>query len=440
MTTTPPVPPPPDGLAEPVDARRRQAQPARTDEEQARTDAAEQEQPDEAQQAPADAGAGADGSGAGTADAGGADAGGAEEPEPFSDGPPPLPEPMLVLDGTLPPAPGPEAAAQPADHGRCTLCGGAYDEDGWCTECGSRKADPRHHFTAQPDDRVAAVCDRGLRHEDNEDAMAVWADGRGRAALVVCDGVTTATRSAEASLAAADAALAVLVDGSLEPDERIVAATDAAAEAVEQVGRDFPDSAPSCTYVAALVQDGTATVGSVGDSRAYWLPDAGEPLRLTTDDSMAEEQVQAGLDRQTAEAGPMAHTITRWLGPDAPDHTPVVTTQDVTAPGWLLLCSDGLWNYASEPRALREVVHSLARPAEVTTEKSTREQGPDGPTEEDRGRGDAAPEAGAPHTPSSPDPLALAQALVRWANERGGADNITVALVRTPTGQDGTHG
>ena len=370
MTTTPPVPPPPDGLAEP------RGPVAGTPDEAT---------PDEA-----------------TPD---------EEPEPFSDGPPPLPEPMLVLDGTLPPAPAPVADEPTADHGTCARCGGAYDEEGWCTECGSRRPDPRHHFSARPADHVAGVCDRGIRHEDNEDAMALWADGDGRAAIVVCDGVTTATRSAEASLAAADAALEVLVDGALAPPDRLVAATDAAAEAVEQVGRDFPDSAPSCTYVAALVQDGTATVGSVGDSRAYWLPDDGEPLRLTTDDSVAEEQVQAGLDRQTAEAGPMGHTITRWLGPDSPDHAPDVTTQDVTAPGWLLLCSDGLWNYASEPRALREVVRTLTRPTE-----------------------------GAPHTSSSSAALDLAQALVEWANGRGGADNITVALVRTPTGQDGTHG
>src|SRR5690606_15681863 len=130
-----------------------------------------------------------------------------------------------------------------------------------------------------------------IRHTDNEDAMAVWAGEDGSAALVVCDGVTTATRSAEASLGAAEAALQTLTSTSGSAAERIVAATDAAAEAVAQVGRDFPDSAPSCTYVAVVVEDGLATYGSVGDSRGYWIPDEGEPRRLTTDDSMAEEQI-----------------------------------------------------------------------------------------------------------------------------------------------------
>lgn len=336
------------------------------------------------------------------------------EAEPFADGPPPLPQPMLVLDGGLPEDPAP-ASVPEVDHGTCR-CGGRFDADGWCTECGERRPEPRHHFTARPSDLVAAVCDRGIRHADNEDAMAVWAGEDGRVALVVCDGVTTATRSAEASLAAAEAALHVLTEGTDAPAERLVRATDAAAEAVAQVGRDFPDSAPSCTFVAVVVEDGAATFGSVGDSRGYWFPDDGEPQRLTTDDSMAEEQVRGGMDRASAEASPLAHTITRWLGPDSPDHRPLVSTQDVTAPGWVLACSDGLWNYASEPADLRAVLRAEERRV---------------------GR----------------DPLDLAQALVAWANGRGGVDNITVALARTGAGaaypapeeapregQDETHG
>lgn len=341
-----------------------------------------------------------------------------EEPEPFADGPPPLPQPMFVLDGTLPDDPAPAAEPVQEDHGTCR-CGGAFDADGWCTECGERKPEPRHHFSARAGDRVAAVCDRGVRHHDNQDAMAVWAEG-GRAALVVCDGVTTATRSEEASLAAAEAAVALLAaDAESSPAERLVSATDAAATAVAQVALDHPDSAPSCTFVAVVVEEGTATFGSVGDSRGYWIPDEGEAARLTADDSMAEEQVRAGVPRAAAEAGPLAHTITRWLGPDSPDHRPVVTAQDVSAPGWVLICTDGLWNYASEPADLRAVLRAEERRV---------------------GR----------------DPHDLAQALVAWAIGRGGIDNITVALARTGAdeaavdeprveepggeGEDGSHG
>jgi serine/threonine protein phosphatase PrpC len=51
-----------------------------------------------------------------------------------------------------------------------------------------------------------------------------------------------------------------------------------------------------------------------------------------------------------------------------------------------------LWNYASEAIALQSLIAELS-------------------------------------TPDS-DPLTLAVALVRWANDRGGKDNVSVALAR----------
>ncbi|NUO35620.1 MAG: serine/threonine protein phosphatase, partial [Dermatophilaceae bacterium] len=88
------------------------------------------------------------------------------------------------------------------------------------------------------------------------------------------------------------------------------------------------------------------------------------------------------------------HSITRWLGKDAPDDlTPHLTTLQA-APGWLMVCSDGLWNYCSEAEDLRTLLQEAAGRLEATT------------------------------------PTALARALVDFANEQGGRDNITVALAR----------
>jgi serine/threonine protein phosphatase PrpC len=174
----------------------------------------------------------------------------------------------------------------------------------------------------------------------------------------------------------------------------LVAAADAASAAVAGCTAAEPgDSPPSCTFVAAVVDSGRVVVGSVGDSRAYWLPDAGPPQALTTDDSWAAEQMATGVPREVAETGPKAHAITRWLGVDAPDHTPRQTGLTISAPGWLLLCSDGLWNYCSPAEDLADLV-----------------------------RATAAATAG--------EPLATASALVDWANDQGGHDNITVALAR----------
>lgn len=321
--------------------------------------------------------------------------------------------------------------------GICVDCGGTYDGDGYCEQCGAKAADPRHHFEIAEGPWVGGVCDRGVRHPGNEDALALRAQrspaGGLRAALVVCDGVSTAPRSAQASLAAAQAAVEVLAAsrargmgvkealvGAL--GQRVEAAADAANEAVVAVGslppgpEDGPPShgyeagGPSCTLVAAAIEDGLAVIGNVGDSRAYWFPDDGEPTLLTSDDSWAAEAMRAGASREEAETGPHAHTITRWLGPDAPDHTPVATALDVTDPGWLLLCSDGLWNYASEPAQLATVL------AEAVAQLAAG-GGIDGADE----RGDGPPVDG---------PVALAQLLVDWANAQGGHDNITVALAR----------
>jgi serine/threonine protein phosphatase PrpC len=277
------------------------------------------------------------------------------------------------------------------------------DADGYCTQCGAKAPLPRDHMVMVPAGWVAAVSDRGVRHRRNEDAAAVLADG-GHAALVVCDGVSTSQDSDVASLAAAQAAAAALGTGSVGLAEgsarvaalgaRVTRATAAAAAAVAAATHDVEaESPPSCTFVAAVVQGPLVVVGVVGDSRAYWLPDAGEPQLLTIDDSVAGQQIAAGKPRAEAEAGPQAHAITRWLGVDSPDESPRLTSLAVDGPGWLLLCSDGLWNYCSEPTAMRDVVASSLAQA-----------------------------GGAP--------LATASALVDWANAQGGHDNITVVLAR----------
>jgi serine/threonine protein phosphatase PrpC len=99
-----------------------------------------------------------------------------------------------------------------------------------------------------------------------------------------------------------------------------------------------------------------------------------------------------GTPRDEAEKGPQAHAITKWLGRDSPDFSPRTGSLTIGSPGWVLVCSDGLWNYASEAAAIQSLVAELS--------------------------------------PSDSDPLALAVALVDWANGCGGKDNISVALAR----------
>jgi serine/threonine protein phosphatase PrpC len=320
----------------------------------------------------------------------------------------------------------------------CPACGGEVADDGYCGTCGTRAPKRRDHYSEQPAAWVAAVCDRGLRHTRNEDAVAVAADAEpgSRAVLVVCDGVSSSVDSDLASLAAARAARDVLASShsrglgtgpsfTAAVVARLVAAADAASNAVlevtrraKEVGgvdgavRDGPEGAghaelaslavtntASCTFVAAVVEQDLLVVGSVGDSRAYWIPDVGDASALTLDDSFAQLQILAGVGRVEAESGPQSHAITRWLGEDAPDHKPTSATMTLTEPGWLLVCSDGLWNYCSAAQDLADLVRRTSSTSVAAAE-----------------------------------PLALAEALVSWANAQGGQDNISAALARIQPG------
>ncbi|HWS58112.1 MAG TPA: protein phosphatase 2C domain-containing protein [Actinotalea sp.] len=313
------------------------------------------------------------------------------------------------LGESVPQAPEPPAAP-PAEAATvaagCRSCRGEVADDGYCTRCGTAAAKPRDHFTEQPAPWVAAVCDRGIRHHRNEDAVALAASPApsARAVLVVCDGVSSSTDSDVASLAAARAARDVLAQaqprGLGTPASSVAAAARALTTAADAANAAvIANTAPgggnpaSCTFVAAVVDGPVLVAGWVGDSRAYWLPDGGAPALLTTDDSFAAEQIAAGVDRAVAESGPHAHAITRWLGSDAPDHTPRTVSVDLDAAGWVLVCSDGLWNYCSAPEDLAVLL-------------------------------------GATMGTVGAQPLPLAAALVDWANAQGGRDNITVALAR----------
>jgi serine/threonine protein phosphatase PrpC len=278
------------------------------------------------------------------------------------------------------------------------VCGGTVGSDGYCQTCGAKAPSARDHFTATPAGWVAGVCDRGLQHHRNEDAMALWAQDH-RAVLVVCDGVSTSIDSDVAAMAAAEKARDVLVERlSAEPDDEAVAASLVAATAEANaavVATTAPDStnAASATFAAAVVVGDRIHYANLGDSRVYFLGDTQRQL-LSVDDSMAQAFIAEGMAREEAEALPRAHAITKWLGRDSLDIVPRTGALTVPEPGWLVVCSDGLWNYASGPEDL------AARLATAATD--------------------------------SDDPAAIAQRLVTWANDQGGHDNITVALARVP--------
>jgi len=269
--------------------------------------------------------------------------------------------------------------------------------EGYCESCG-RKV-PSGRDREELDVGLAAgVTDRGLRHARNEDAMALAVarvSGEPVALAVVCDGVSSAPRADEASLSAVRAAARSLLSAVRAGDDPAVASAAAARAAGTAVGDlTSPAGAPAATYVSAVVDGTVVTVCWLGDSRVYWLAaDGSSSCCLTADDSLAEELVAGGhATVEEAMASPQAHVITRWLGADLPEPEPHVSRFEPPGQGVVLLCSDGLWNYQPEATELA----AMTLPAALT------------------------------------DPPAAAAALVKFAVDAGGADNITTVLMPFP--------
>jgi serine/threonine protein phosphatase PrpC len=180
--------------------------------------------------------------------------------------------------------------------------------------------------------------------------------------------------------------------GTSDLESATLAAVEAANAAVGTVPATVRSdvAVPSCTLVSAVCRRGEAAIGWLGDSRAYWIA-PGDARQLTVDDSWASEQVAAGLlSAEEALRDRRAHSITRWVGSDAPGGPPGFVVERARARGRLILCSDGVWNYAASAGSLALLVE---------------------------------------HLPGEAAPAAVARTLADVALERGGHDNITAAVV-----------
>jgi protein phosphatase len=150
------------------------------------------------------------------------------------------------------------------------------------------------------------------------------------------------------------------------------------------------------TTLTALAVDtltGVFAIGHVGDSRIYRFRN-GALLQLTRDDTWVQERLEnEDLTPEQAKRHPFGHLLTQCVGlEDAPE--PHVVTGTVDAGDTYLLCTDGLMGMV-EDEALTEAI-----------------------------------EAGG-------TPRSIAQSLVDTANENGGRDNVTVAVVSVRSRQDG---
>lgn len=235
----------------------------------------------------------------------------------------------------------------------------------------------------------ASLSDRG-RRANNEDFAAFFEpedfeELKERGCLyIVADGVGGAAQGERASQFAAQKVLYEYYQpSSLQPPEHL-------RDIMERVNGDIHAYAldnhtrMATTMVAAIVREGMLHVANVGDSRAYLIR-GGIVTQINRDHSIVGEMMAHGeMTEAEAMASKIKNRLTRSIGGEPEVTVDIYPPIPLKNGDKILLCSDGLTRYA-----LREDI------AKMTAQGANEE---------------------------------IAQRLVHFANESGGADNTSVVF------------
>jgi len=239
----------------------------------------------------------------------------------------------------------------------------------------------------------AAFCtDPGRVRSNNEDVPLLDIN---RGVYGVIDGIGGHAAGEIAAGIAADVILQRLARPLGTPAERVREAIAIANNEIFRRADELPDlHGMACVVTLALVNDGTLTIGHVGDSRLYLLNGAGMQ-KLTHDHSPVGEREDA---REMSELDAMRHPrrneVFRDVGSAFRDKDDEEFVEVVEAPftpdSAILLCTDGLTDLVPAAAIERVVRRHAGRPQLV------------------------------------------AETLVDAANEAGGKDNVTVVYAEAP--------
>jgi len=236
---------------------------------------------------------------------------------------------------------------------------------------------------------AAGQTDPGRRRNVNEDRFHCDV---ARGLFIVIDGVGGQAAGGKA----ADVALSMLrtrlerETGS--PAERIQEAITIANNEIYLLAGTRPQwNGMACVLTVALIDNGRATIGHVGDTRLYKLR-AGHIEKITRDHSpVGEREDSKELSELEAMRHPRRNEVYRDVGSEPHDSADTEFVDIVEIPfetdAALLLCSDGLSDLV-ESSTIADVVSQCAG-----------------------------------------EPEAAARTLIEMANEAGGKDNVTVVYV-----------
>ena len=234
----------------------------------------------------------------------------------------------------------------------------------------------------------SAGTDVGMRREENQDSYGIML-GEGYRLFIVADGMG----GVQGGSVASNLTIAVIEKklrnrANLTVTDVVAAVAEANAAVFDRGNSDEGLNGMGTTFVSLFLTPTAAYTIHVGDSRVYHVSKSAI-WQLTEDHTLVQELVRSGaISEEQAEHHPVAHMLTRSVGPSVTvDITHTLIARPVLPGDRFLLCSDGLYNLVKE-----------AEIAEVCSEFSTDE---------------------------------AVQYLIDLANERGGNDNITVIIVDT---------
>ena len=234
----------------------------------------------------------------------------------------------------------------------------------------------------------------GMHRDHNEDTLfaisAILADGSVElpfGIFIVADGMGGHLHGEIASTSAARAMGEYLVRTlypslmGLNPAPQSESMQEIMESGVREAHQAVTHKAPGggTTLTAALVIGEQVTLAHIGDSRAYFIYPDGRIQAMTNDHSLVRRMVERGLiTQQEAAESNQRNVLYQALGQPEP-YRPDIVTFLIPHPGYLLLCSDGLWGEVPDAEIFRIVssAGSMVEACQQLVDSANASGGPD---------------------------------------------------------------
>jgi len=251
--------------------------------------------------------------------------------------------------------------------------------------------------------------DKGKVRDNNEDSVLVGEELNFAAVADGMGGHNSGELASSIAVKVLKEQLETLIKGKIKPPDfnsafsletnQLGFAATLANKIIYEASKNMPENKGMGTTLSGIFINGNkASIAHIGDSRIYVLR-GGKLQQITQDHSLVMEQVRKGIiTKEQAEVSKMQNILTRALGTREKSEIDSMEFE-LAGNDRFLMCTDGLFKPLSET----EIEKTMA---------------------------------------DNPDPSAACEVLVAKANDAGGPDNVTVAIIdiKAKTWKDSMQG